>query len=308
MTIARGSLGLNIDPSAADVDVAFRLAELADTSGIDFVGVQDHLYHRGFLDAWTLLTTLASRTTSLTVMPNVATVPLRPPAPLIKAASTLSLLTGGRVALGVGSGAMAQGIAAYGGPARSTGDAVTAFEEALRVMRAMSDPQRRSVTFTGSFHQLHGAHPGPLPAAPVPLLIGSYGSRMLRLTGRFGDGWLPTNSYAPPARVPKMQSTIDDAAVAAGRDPRQILRVYNVMGAITGGPGEDGSNLTGPAEFWVDALVRYREELGFDSFLFWPVGADPVEQTHLFIERVAPALGPAPHETEIGKDDHERTR
>jgi alkanesulfonate monooxygenase SsuD/methylene tetrahydromethanopterin reductase-like flavin-dependent oxidoreductase (luciferase family) len=302
MTIARGSLGLNIDPAAADVDAAFRLAELADTSGIDFVGVQDHLYHGGFLDAWTLLTALASRTTSLTVMPNVLTVPLRPPAPLIKAASTLSLLTGGRVALGVGSGAMAQGIAAYGGPSRSTGDAIAAFEEALRVMHAMSDPQQRSVTFTGSHYQLHGAHPGPLPAEPVPLLIGSYGPRMLRLTGRFGDGWVPTSSYAPPERIPQMQSIIDGAAVAAGRDPRQIQRVYNVMGAITDGPGEDGANLTGPAEFWIDTLLRYREELGFDSFLFWPVGADPMEQSRLFIEQVAPALRAALRETEIDKD------
>lgn len=302
MAIARGSLGLNVDPAAVDVEAAFRLAELADTSGIDFVGVQDHLYHSGFVDAWTLLTALASSTTSLTVMPNVATVPLRPPAPLIKAASTLSLLTGGRVALGVGSGAMAQGITAYGGPSRSTGDTITAFEEALRVMRAMSDPQQRSVTFSGSYYHLQGAHPGPLPAEPVPLLVGSYGPRMLRLTGRFGDGWLPTSAYAPPTRIPQMQSIIDDAAVAAGRDPRQIQRVYNVMGAITGGPGEDGANLTGPAEFWIDTLLRYREELGFDSFLFWPVGADPMEQARLFVEQVAPALRPALRETRIGKD------
>ncbi|MDX6553437.1 MAG: hypothetical protein QOH74_1925 [Gaiellales bacterium] len=302
MTIARGSLGLNIDPAAADVDAAFRLAELADTSGIDFVGVQDHLYHGGFVDAWTLLTALASRTASLTVMPNVATVPLRPPAPLVKAASTLSLLTGGRVALGVGSGAMAQGIAEYGGPIRSTRETITAFEEALRVMHAMSDPQQRSVTFTGSYYRLHGAHPGPLPAEPVPLLIGSYGPRMLRLTGRLGDGWLPTNAYAPPAQIPQMQTIINDAAVAAGRDPREIRRVYNVMGAITSGSGEDGSKLAGPAEFWIDTLLRYREQLRFDSFLFWPVGADPMEQARLFTERVAPALRTALAEAEAGKD------
>jgi alkanesulfonate monooxygenase SsuD/methylene tetrahydromethanopterin reductase-like flavin-dependent oxidoreductase (luciferase family) len=288
--IAKGSVGLNIDPSAGGMADAFRLAELADESGLEFIGVQDHLYHAGFLDTWTLLTVLAARTERVTVVPNVATVPLRPPAPLVKAASTLSLLTGGRVALGVGSGAMAQGITAYGGPDRPRGAAITAFEEALQVMRAMSDPKQRAVRFDGEYYQLHGAHPGPLPDEPVQLLVGSYGPRMLRATGRLGDGWLPTNAYAPPARVPEMQRIIDDAARAAGRDPEHIRRVYNVMGAISDGAVSDDGRLVGPPEYWVETLLRYRDELGFDSFLFWPVDGDVVRQAELFAERVAPAI------------------
>jgi alkanesulfonate monooxygenase SsuD/methylene tetrahydromethanopterin reductase-like flavin-dependent oxidoreductase (luciferase family) len=290
MTITRGSVGLNIDPSAGDVEAALGLARLADATGFDFVGVQDHLYHRGFLDAWTLLTVLASHTERTTVMTNVATVPLRPPAPLIKAASTLSLLTGGRVALGVGSGAMAEGIAAYGGPRWSTGKTIAAFEEALEVMRAMRDPGMRSARFDGRYYQLAGAHPGPLPPEPVPLLIGSYGPRMLEITGRLGDGWLPTNAYAPPDRIPQMQEAIDGAAEAASRDPKAVTRIYNVMGTITEQRGEDESRVVGPAPYWVDTLLGYRDDLGFDSFLFWPVGADPVDQATIFADQIAPYL------------------
>ncbi|MFE5858822.1 LLM class flavin-dependent oxidoreductase [Streptomyces sp. NPDC056500] len=292
MAIPTGSVGLNIDPAAAGAASARRLAQLADDGGLDFAGVQDHLYHPEFLDAWTLVTTLAATTRRLTLMPNVASTVLRPPAPLIKAAATLSTLTEGRVALGVGAGAAPPASAAYGGPQYSPGQAVSAFEEAMLVMRAMSDPKQRSVRFDGEYHRLQGARPGPFPAEPVPLMVGAYGPRMLRITGRLGDGWLPTNTYAPPERVAAMQQTIDEAATAAGRAPSDVQRIYNVMGTITdpGTSPTEGQGLVGPPQFWVDTLLRYRGELGFDSFLFWPVNADSEDQAARFVEHIAPHL------------------
>jgi hypothetical protein len=69
------------------------------------------------------------------------------------------------------------------------------------------------------------------------------------------------------------------------------VRVYNVMGAITAdGATRDDTNVVGPSSFWADTLLRYQSELGFDAFLFWPVGADPREQAELFAETVAPAV------------------
>ncbi|MGW3627955.1 LLM class flavin-dependent oxidoreductase [Streptomyces sp. NPDC000880] len=199
----------------------------------------------------------------------------------------------------MGAGAAPPAIAAYGGPQYTPGQATKAFEEAMLVMKAMSDPAQRSVRFDGEYHHLQGAHPGPFPAEPVPIMVGSYGPRMLRITGRLGDGWLPTNSYAPPEPVPGMQRVIDEAATEAGRDPKAIQRIYNVMGTITnaGAPVSEGQNLVGPPHFWVDTLLRYREELGFDSFLFWPLNADSEAQAALFVEHVAPSAGqelPAP--------------
>ncbi|MFI1825732.1 LLM class flavin-dependent oxidoreductase [Streptomyces sp. NPDC020412] len=290
--IPAGSVGLNIDPSAADAAAAHRLAHLADEGGVDFVGVQDHLYHPEFLDAWTLITALAARTERLTLMPNVANTVLRAPAPLIKAAHSLSILTGGRVALGVGAGAAPPATAAYGGPERTPGQAVTAFEEALRVMRAMNGPGTDAVRFDGEHHHVRGARPGPFAERPVPLLVGAYRPRMLRITGRLGDGWLPSNGFAPPETIAAMQREIDAAAVAAGRDPREVRRVYNVMGTITDGsaPAAEGRRLTGPPDFWVETLLRYRADLGFESFLFWPVDADPEEQATRFIVEVAPRV------------------
>lgn len=290
MAIPAGSVGLNIDPSATGLASARRLAQLADDAGLDFAGVQDHAYHPEFLDTWTLITALAAVTHRVTFMTNVANTVLRPPAQLIKAASTLSTLSAGRVVLGVGAGAAPSAIAAYGGPQYSPAQATDAFEEAMHIMKAMRGPSQASVHFNGKYHHINGAHPGPFPANPVPIMVGSYGPRMLRITGRLGDGWLPTNSYAPPERVPELQRVIDEAATAAGRDPKAIQRIYNVMGTIThdGSPVFEGQNLVGPPEFWVDTLNRYREELGFDSFLFWPVNADSEAQAALFADKVAP--------------------
>jgi alkanesulfonate monooxygenase SsuD/methylene tetrahydromethanopterin reductase-like flavin-dependent oxidoreductase (luciferase family) len=238
---------------------------------------------------------LAAATKNITVMTNVATIPLRPPGPLMKAASTLSLLSGGRVALGVGAGAFGEGIAAYGGVSRSPRESTDAFEEALHVMRALNDPSSPSARVDGNYYQLRGAHPGPLPSEPVQLLVGAYGPRMLKITGQLSDGWSPSNAYAPPSRIPAMQRIIDDAAAEVGRDPKSVLRVYNVMGTITddhstAAKSDDETRLVGPAEYWIDSLRRFRDELGFDSFLFWPTDADPLEQTVRFADQVLPEL------------------
>ena len=86
--------GIFLTPEATDRPL--RLAALADELGYDIVGVQDHPYQRRFFDTWTLLTAIAMRTERITVFPDVANLPLRPPAMLAKAAASLDRLTGGR--------------------------------------------------------------------------------------------------------------------------------------------------------------------------------------------------------------------
>ena len=83
------------------------LARRADAAGLDWVSVQDHPYQPAFLDAWTLLTAIATATATIGVFPNVANLPLRPPAMLARAAASLDILSGGRGELGLGTGAFA---------------------------------------------------------------------------------------------------------------------------------------------------------------------------------------------------------
>src|SRR3989440_10369488 len=118
--------GVFVIPEATDRPL--HQALVADELGFDVIGVQDHPYQRRFFDTWTLLTAIAMRTERLTVFPDVANLPLRPPAMLAKAAASLDLLSGGRVELGLGAGGVLQGVKAYDGPVRTPGGAVWALE------------------------------------------------------------------------------------------------------------------------------------------------------------------------------------
>src|ERR1700712_5654061 len=91
--------GCFLPPTAADADEVLALAQLADERGLELVTVQDHPYQPAFLDAWTLLSVIAARTTRARVMPNVANLPLRAPAVLARSAASLDLISGGRVEL-----------------------------------------------------------------------------------------------------------------------------------------------------------------------------------------------------------------
>jgi alkanesulfonate monooxygenase SsuD/methylene tetrahydromethanopterin reductase-like flavin-dependent oxidoreductase (luciferase family) len=278
--------GFFLTPDAAGYQEAQRLAQLCDHLGLDLIGIQDHPYQRRFLDTWILLANLAAQTTRVRLFPDVANLPLRPPAMLAKAAASLDLLSGGRFELGLGAGSFWEAVRAMGGPVRSPSEAVSALEEAITVIRLMWSGQR-GLRFEGKFYSLHGAHSGPTPAHAIRLWIGAYGPRMLNLTGRLGDGWVPSSSHAPPSKLREMQERIDEAAASAGRDPASIQRLYNVMGLISEGPST--GFLNGPVEHWVDELTLLTIDYGLDSYIFAPPET-PASQLERFASEVAPRV------------------
>jgi alkanesulfonate monooxygenase SsuD/methylene tetrahydromethanopterin reductase-like flavin-dependent oxidoreductase (luciferase family) len=280
------TFGLSLYPSVDLLRETKQLAQAADAAGLDYIAIQDHAYNPEFLDVWTLISYLAADTNRISFFPDVADLQLRPPTILAKAAASLSVLTGGRIALGVGGGASADGIAAMGGIRRSGREMVAFTDEALQIMRrALAGSV---VEFRGGQHTIGGYSAGPVPPAPVPLWLGSQGSRMLAVTGRSSDGWIsPLSTYLRPPAVPPRQQLIDEAALSAGRDPAALRRIYNVVGAIgavRGGPG-----LTGDVQSWVDALSNWSVDLGFDTFVFWPTTA-PLAQLEVFATEVVPGV------------------
>ncbi|HET8787171.1 MAG TPA: LLM class flavin-dependent oxidoreductase, partial [Actinomycetes bacterium] len=170
-------------------------------------------------------------------------------------------------------------------PRRAPGEAVDALEEAIALLRLLWSDQR-SVRFTGQHYRVVGVKPGPAPAHPIGIWIGGFGPRMLALTGRLADGWVPSSPYVPPERLPAAQARIDEAAAAAGRGPAALRRLYNISGRI--GPG-GGGFLDGPAAQWVEQLLPLVTETGMDTFVLWP-SESPARQLELFAAEVAPAL------------------
>ena len=233
-----------------------------------------------------LLPAIATQTQRVRIFPDVASLPLRPPAVLAKAAASLDLLSGGRFELGLGAGAFWDAIVAMGGPRRSPREALAALEEALAVLRLMWSDQR-GVRFTGQYYSLAGVHPGPQPAHPINIWIGAAGPKMLNLIGRKADGWAPSSAYVAPERLPALQRIIDEGIQSAGRDPASVRRIYNVMGRISDGPS--GGFLDGPVQQWVDELTALSLEQGMDTYIFAPSG-DAAEQLARFANEVIPAV------------------
>lgn len=262
--------GVFLTPSAADPRHTLELAVLAEELGFELVGVQDHPYQHRFLDTWTLLSAIAMRTSRITVFPDVINVPLRPPAVLAKAAASLDLLTGGRLELGLGAGGSAEAIRSIGGPVRTSGESVSALEEAIEVIRLMWSG-RRGVRFHGMFYRLDGVNTGPAPAHPVGIWLGAYKPRMLALVGRAADGWVPSLGYVQPADLLEGNRRIDEAASGAGRDPRSIRRLLN----------------TG-ADVPVEQLASLTVETGMDTYVIG--GVEDPDALRWFASDVAPAV------------------
>jgi alkanesulfonate monooxygenase SsuD/methylene tetrahydromethanopterin reductase-like flavin-dependent oxidoreductase (luciferase family) len=277
--------GASVEPLADPPDWAARVAVAADRAGLDLFGIQDHPYQRRFLDTWTLISTLVPLTERIRFFPDVACLPLRPPAVLAKAAASLDVISGGRVEMGLGAGAFWDAIQAMGGPRRSPGEAVRSIEEAIMVMRLIWS-EERSVRFDGEIYTLKGVKPGPRPAHEIGIWVGAGGPRMLGLIGRLADGWIPSMGWATLDRLPEMHERIDEGAAKSGRKPSEIRRLYNVSGNI--GTQGDGP-LEGPPSKWVEQLTRFALELGMDTFIYWP-SEDRGRQVELFANEVAPAV------------------
>lgn len=271
-------------PEAESLDEVLELAQVADGEGLELVGIQDHPYQRRFLDTWMLMATVLARTQRVSVFPDVANLPLRPPAVMAKAAASLDVLSGGRFELGLGAGGFWEAIEAMGGPRRAPGDAVDALTEAIEVIRLMWSDER-SVRFSGEHYRLAGVKPGPAPAHPIGIWLGVGGRRTLALVGKAADGWVPSSGWATPEKLPGMNARVDEAASEAGREPGEIARVYNVWGAIDG----DGGFLQGGVGQWVDELTELAVEHGMDTFIFGP-STDPVPQLCRFAAEVVPAV------------------
>lgn len=273
--------GLFPTPDAASAQHVIELAVLADTTGLDVVSIQDHPYQRRHLDMWTLLSYLGAVTTSVRLSPNVVSLPLRPPAVLAKSAATLDVLTGGRVELGLGTGAFWDAIVAAGGPRRTPGESVEALEEAIEILRQFWSG--RSVRFVGEHYRVEGLQAGPMPVHDIPIWIGAYKPRMLRLTGRLADAWIPSMGYADPASLPDLNSIIDEAADQAGRGPVAIRRQYNITGEFGSGSGM----LTGSPENWAEQLASLALQHGMSTFI---LGTDDPDAVRRFALEVAPAV------------------
>lgn len=268
--------GAFVTPTNVTPQAPVETAQLVESLGYDLVTFQDHPYQASFHDTWTLMSYVAARTDSIHIAPNVMNVPLRNPAVAARAASSLDLLSGGRIDMALGAGAFWDAVVSMGVPRLTPGESVTALEEAIDVMRGIWDAGNRApLRLDGTVHSVAGAKRGPLPAHDIPIWIGALKPRGLRLIGRKADGWLPSYGYMKPGDFAAGNATIDKAATAAGRDPREIRRLLNITVPQTGLDG------------WAESLAALAIEDGASTFI---LANDSPVALRVFAEEVMPAV------------------
>ncbi|WP_242493733.1 LLM class flavin-dependent oxidoreductase [Sanguibacter massiliensis] len=284
--------GVFVTPTARPAQNPVTLAQLAEELGYDLATFQDHPYQPAFLDTWTLLSWVAAQTNRIRVMGNVLNVPLRQPAVLARSVASLDLLSGGRVDLGLGAGAFWDAMVAMGTDRLTPGQGVTALGEAIEIIRGVWDEHEKSpLRVAGEFHHVDGAKRGPSPSREIPIVVGALKPRMLRLVGTQADGWLPSLAYLAQMdggtgvrAFVEGNATIDAAAEAAGRDPREVRRLLNINGRFS--PVRTGF-LQGPAETWVEDLLPLVVEHGLGTVI---LGTDEPAVMTQFAQEVVPAL------------------
>lgn len=265
--------GTFITPSSKDPHGVVELAALSDRLGFDVITFQDHPYQPALLDAWSLLAYVAAKTEHAHLSANVTNLPLRQPVVLARSSVTIDQLSGGRFELGLGAGGFWDAIEAVGGRRLAPGEAVTALEEAIRIIRAIwAVDEPGGVNVDGEFYSTHGAKRGPASPHPISISIGAYKPRMLDLVGRTADGWVPSFGYLESAAaLTDMNKRIDEGAESVGRAPSEIRRWLNI----------------GAEDATVDQLTELAIDYGMSGFI---LGSDDATTIERFAHDTIPAI------------------
>ena len=274
--------GFGAHTDIEDAPELLRMVQQADRDGLDIFSLSDHPYLGARLDAYAALGFILGQTQRIAGLANVTNLPTRPAPVLARTVTSLSALSGGRVVLGMGAGGLWDRIADMGAPRLSPADAVSAFEEAIVLIRELSGGGE-PVTFEGRHHRVRRIEPAPVAAPPV--WTGSVGPKSLAATGRVADGWIPGHAADwLSGRYRSSRPVVDAAAAAVGRDPAEIRTIFNLPGRLTDRPlpatrDADGRWIGGSVDQWVEELTGAVREHGASGFLlFSPDGGaqDPV--------------------------------
>jgi phthiodiolone/phenolphthiodiolone dimycocerosates ketoreductase len=194
-----------------------------------------------FFDYAALLGSMAARSGGMRLGVQVTDPVRRHPVVVAQTMLTLAHLSRRAPILGIGSGER-ENIEPYGLPFdHPTGR----LEEALQILRDCF--AGRLSDFTGEHYVLRGAVMSlrPPPGRVPEIWVGAHGPRMLELTGRYGDGWIPTVVTSPEDYAQKWQA-VQRAAVQADRDPEGITASFAPFVMLARDPAEARAILRNP--------------------------------------------------------------
>lgn len=228
------------------------IAQAAERLGFGFLTVSDHILCPRSIDAkypysdtgefpWTqggggdcmeqfaLMAWLCAATTELRILSSVAVLPHRNPLFMAKSIATMDVLSGGRVAIGCGTGWMREEFETLGVEFERRGQVTTEYIEAMKALWTQDNP-----SYDGEFVKFRDIifDPKPVQKPHPPLWIGGESGPAMRRVAAVGDVWYPFASnpkfrLAWPDAYRERAQRVQQAIAEAGRDPASVKLAYN---------------------------------------------------------------------------------
>ena len=295
------------------------LARACDEHGIDTLFRSDHYLgivsgeRAGSLDAWTLLSALAARTTTLRLGTMVSPVTFRHPSLLARAVVTVDHVSGGRVEIGMGAGWLEREHEAFGFPFPETSVRLELLAEQVEIVHRQLTEER--LDFEGRHYRLKdcAALPKPVQRPRPPLILGGAArSGTTRIAARFADEY--NTVFVGPKELAERRRRVREACEREGRDP-ETMRMSLMTGCVVGRDrGEalerarrlharraDGGDFETWLEEWSGAALvgsveevaerlRALEQAGCDRVMLQHLLHDDVEMVALIGRELAPLV------------------
>ena len=272
------------------------IAQRADAAGFASLWVMDHFFQlpmlgpaeADMLEAYTALGFAAARTSKIKLGTLVTGVTYRHPGVLVKAATTLDVLSGGRAYLGIGAAWFDREHAGLGVTFPPMKERFERLEEALQIARQMWSDDNGA--FAGKHYQLAETicTPRPLSQPHMPILIGGRGEKKtLRLVAKYGDAWNMPGGFdqASLDEFRRLSTALREHCAREGRSYDEIKKT--TLGTLM--MRESGADPWRSPEAALDLLREYHEA-GVDELIFNMPFVDDPRTIELVAEKIiAPA-------------------
>ena len=280
-------LGFNLPQigPAASPEAMVRVAQRAEELGYDSLWVTDRVLYpikpqtpymgspdgslpevyKIAFDPLESLTYIAGFTSRIALGTSILDIPYYNPVMLARRLTTLDVLSGGRLRVGLGQGWSQDEFDAVGASMKGRGRRADEFISVLKAIWT-TDP----VEFHGEFFHVPKSIilPKPVQKPHPPIYLAAFSDSGLKRTATSADGWLPAG--VPPAALEQMIAGLKEMAMEAGRDPSKLEVVLRTNLVVTEEPlGDPRFNCTGTPD-QIKADIAATRALGVDEIHFDP--------------------------------------
>ncbi len=248
-------------------------------------------------ECWSMIAAITAITHRIRIGSLVSPTTMRHPAVLANTAATIDRLGHGRLVLGLGAGWQINEHRAYGIDLLENKDRVDRFEEAIQIVRSLLNSDR--TTFSGHHFSITDAPCQPRPLQnPLPILVGTGGPRMSRITASHADEW---NTWGTLKEARPRLDAIQQSCEAIGRDPASLRTSVQALfflvddasvAARIAAKAPADRSIIGDVHHIAGELTAYREA-GFDEVIFpdFTLGTDAGQRRETY-ERIATEVLP----------------